>query len=402
MYIHSTSRAFRIYSSTAISTSRRTTPRFSLLPSSSRFKCSYSCSRLSHPHKPLRSSAPTTVLVAIALTTCFITATSVYLIPTAQHFGDSTLLEADGAQTIFTKDRRMTGPNPPGRPGNLTPDQETKLRELWSATMKVFGVSPPDGHDGADDQDAQSHLGVPDKKKKKRHSMFRRHKDDYDDDGASTDQEDKYGQSKEFQQVIATQNPEDLRKAFWSMVKHDHPDGLLLRFLRARKWDVHNALVMLVATMHWRLKDMHVDDDIIKKGEGAALADSTSSNPAAKKEGEDFLAQMRLGKSFLHGTDREGRPMCFVRVRLHRQGEQTESSLERYTVYTIETARLLLAPPVDTAVSVHSISPETSLIIAGNRLRYDGLLNGEYGMSHEDRITKAPLTVSRTTLPLNS
>jgi hypothetical protein len=61
---------------------------------------------------------------------------------------------------------------------------------------------------------------------------------------------------------------------------------------------------------------------------------------------------MRLGKSFLHGLDKAGRPMCFVRVRLHKQGEQNEESLERYTVFVIESARMILAPPVDTAVSI--------------------------------------------------
>ncbi len=181
--------------------------------------------------------------------------------------------------------------------------------------------------------------------------MFRRQKDD-DDDKASADQEgDKYGLSKAYQQVLATQNPENLRKAFWSMVKHDNPDGLLLRFLRARKWDVHNALVMLIATMNWRMQEVHVDDDIMKKGEAHAMKDTSSNDATVRKEAQDFLAQLKLGKSFLHGTDKEGRPMCFVRVRLHRQGEQSETSLERYTVYTIETARLLLATHVDTAVS---------------------------------------------------
>lgn len=45
--------------------------------------------------------------------------------------------------------------------------------------------------------------------------------------------------------------------------------------------------------------------------------------------------------------------MCFVRARLHKQGEQTEESLERYTVFIIESARMLLEPPVDTAVRTH-------------------------------------------------
>jgi CRAL/TRIO domain len=35
---------------------------------------------------------------------------------------------------------------------------------------------------------------------------------------------------------------------------------------------------------------------------------------------------------------------------LHKQGEQSERAMERYTVFVIETARLVLRPPVETAV----------------------------------------------------
>lgn len=263
----------------------------------------------------------------------------------------------------------MAGVSLPGRPGNLTPEQEVKLQEMWTATLKVFGVPGLDsglngdaasttGSGSLEQAEKRSRAGTggSEKKSRKRVSLFsRKHHDDTEDKDASGDSamdgDDKYGQTKEFHKVLASQSPTDLRAWFWSMVKHDNPDGLLLRFLRARKWNVQNALIMLISTMHWRGEEMHVDDDIMRSGEGGAVEDSNSSNAAVKKEGNDFLTQTRLGKSFLHGTDKEGRPMCFVNVRLHKQGEQSESSLERYTVFTIETARLLLASNVDTAVS---------------------------------------------------
>jgi len=258
----------------------------------------------------------------------------------------------------------------PGRPGNLTAEQEAKLQELWKATLKVFGVpvlgaeadkGSPNGSERGESQDGISGITSttsPEKKKKKRISLFSRKKHDKEDleesvNGApasTADSDDKYGQTKLFHEALANQTPEELRKTFWSMVKHDHPDGLLLRFLRARKWDVEKALIMMISTMHWRSKEVDVDGDIVWNGEAAALKDSISADAALKREGTDFLAQLRLGKSFLHGTDKEGRPICFVRVRLHRQGEQTEASLERFTILMLETARLLLSPPVDTAV----------------------------------------------------
>jgi hypothetical protein len=275
----------------------------------------------------------------------------------------------------------MPGNMPPGRPGTLTPEQEVKLRELWAATMKVFGVyeapqaAEPNGSDAPPTpvpETAPEKEGKKEKKKSRLNVFKRKDKGDKAGDsdsapasGTSTptdisglsiaDEDDKHGQTKDFKAAIANSKPEDLRNTFWSMVKHDHPDGLLLRFLRARKWDVEKALVMMISTMHWRAEDMHVDDDIVWNGELAALRQSKSDDPKVKKEGEDFLSALRMGKSFLHGLDKEGRPMCMVRVRLHKQGEQSEESIERFTVYTIETARMFLRPPVDTAVSDSSL-----------------------------------------------
>ena len=271
-------------------------------------------------------------------------------------------VETPGKKTNISADsdyqQEMVGTIQPGRPGNLTPEQEVKLQELWTATFKVFGVPELDGVNGADESsDQRSRMDTLGSEKKKKRGLFgRKHKDSETANGQPKDpvdgMNDKHGQIKEYQQVLENMAPEDLRLAFWSMVKHDHPDGLLLRFLRARKWDVPNALVMMIATMHWRLQEMHVDDDIVKKGEAGAVADGASSDKKVKKDGDDFMTQLRMGKSFLHGTDREGRPMCVVRVRLHKQGEQSEASLERFTVYFIETTRLMLARGVDTAVSI--------------------------------------------------
>jgi hypothetical protein len=270
----------------------------------------------------------------------------------------------------------VMAPNtPPGRPGTLTPEEEKKLRDLWAMTMKVFGVDASvEEVNGSDTAAAASASEIGSEKdgkkdkKKSRLNVFRRHKDDKSGDAKSTTssgtatpsdisslsisaEDDKFGQTAEFKAAIANTPPEELRRAFWSMVKHDHPDALLLRFLRARKWDVEKALIMMISTMHWRLDEMHVDDDIVKNGELKAMEDTKVTDAKTKKNAEDFLTQLRMGKSFLHGLDNEGRPMCFVRARLHKAGEQTEESLEKFTVYTIETARMLLRPPIDTAVS---------------------------------------------------
>jgi hypothetical protein len=255
----------------------------------------------------------------------------------------------------------------PGRPGNLTPDQEEKLRQLWQMIFQVCAVWPTEngsGSAGAAEPLAEKAESLKAEKTKKKRSIFsRKGKKDGESDAATPvsvggnivqlreGEDDKYGQTKHFYETLANQSPESIRDTIWSMLKHDHPDALVLRFLRARKWDVEKALVMLISTMNWRAQEMHVDDDIMKNGEGGA-AELENGSDAIARISRDFLAQIRMGKSFLHGVDKNGRPICVVRVRLHRQGEQVEESLERYTVYIIETCRMLLQPPVDTAVSV--------------------------------------------------
>lgn len=247
----------------------------------------------------------------------------------------------------------------PGTIGNLTPEQEVKLKEFWVLALNVFGLTLEDLEVPA--QPPSDVAAAQDKKKAKgsRWSIWGKVQDD-DTKSTSSDaasgsiaaDDDKYGQSKEYKQALEDMKPEEIRTAFWNMVKSDHPDSLLLRFLRARKWDTKKALAMLIATMRWRMQDMDVDGDIMRNGEAGAVKQSQSSDAKEKKKGDDFLTQMRLGKSFLHGVDRDGRPICVVRVRLHKAGDQDNEALERFTVYTIETARLLLAPPVETAVCI--------------------------------------------------
>ncbi|CZT00853.1 related to CSR1-phosphatidylinositol transfer protein [Rhynchosporium agropyri] len=252
---------------------------------------------------------------------------------------------------------KMTGEALAGRPGTLTAEQEESLKQFWVAVLQVFGLLEKDVSDIISET-GRARSDTTDSKtpKKKRLSMFRKKDDENSPSTKANPEDDKYGQTKEFHDALANMSPESLRATFWSMVKHDHPDALLLRFLRARKWDVEKALVMMVSTMRWRSSEVHVDDDIMKNGELGSLEDANGSDPVKKKLGHDFLAQMRLGKSFLHGMDKDGRPMCFVRVRLHKQGEQSEESLERYTIFVIESARMILSPPVDTACIVFDMT----------------------------------------------
>lgn len=188
-----------------------------------------------------------------------------------------------------------TIPIAPGRPETLTGEEEAKLKEFWVVVLKVFGVANANeeavtGGTGRDDktvqqvaEDLSATTISEDPKKKKEESrkskigslLYRSKKEKEQQPTpapataalasnpatvvAKIDEgDDKHGQAKDFKAALATQTPAELREAFWSMVKSDNPDALLLRFLRARKWDVEKALVMMVATMQWRANEMKV------------------------------------------------------------------------------------------------------------------------------------------------
>lgn len=156
---------------------------------------------------------------------------------------------------------------------------------------------------------------------------------------------------KSMEKVLSQMTPGEMCFAILKMVKQEHPDSLLLRFLRARKWDVGKAFAMTTSNMLWR-REMAVDDDIVPNGELYSLQRSRNEKLSAKekKEGKDFVDQLRTGKSFLHGFDKQGRPVNYVRVKIHKPGAQSEETLERYIVHVIESTRLIVVPPVETGV----------------------------------------------------
>lgn len=253
------------------------------------------------------------------------------------------------------------GPRP-GFLGNLSQDQETKLQQLWRVLLTAAEPRSGDSAPAAGAEDTTSPTETP----HRRLSLLSRTQSNVSEKNSPAAQSayqqrvlatlKEFGiqnsETKAIQKALAAITPTELRQGVLDVLKHDHPDSMLLRFLRARKWDIPKSFAMMMDATVWRVKEMHVDDDVMAKGELHALKQTeNTSNPSEKKAGTDFLSQMRMGKAYVHGTDKLGRPIVVIRVRLHKPGAQSEEALERYIVHVIESVRLTLSPPVETAVS---------------------------------------------------
>ncbi|KAJ2777315.1 hypothetical protein H4R18_005216 [Coemansia javaensis] len=119
-----------------------------------------------------------------------------------------------------------------------------------------------------------------------------------------------------------------VREAFWAATLCDHPDVLVLRFLRARKWKVDDALQMLLACLRWR-----VDEEI----------------DWLNWHGESALnyALLQRGIGALRKTDRLGQPVLHIPVRLNDPSAQPREQIIDYTIYLMEVARIHLRPPAE-------------------------------------------------------
>ncbi|KAI9500315.1 CRAL-TRIO domain-containing protein [Coemansia spiralis] len=119
-----------------------------------------------------------------------------------------------------------------------------------------------------------------------------------------------------------------LRQAFWAAVREDHPDVLVLRFLRARKWDLDKAYRMAVAAVKWRVQERV--EEIIWYGDWANDA-----------------SLMWKGVSYAHGKDKLGHPIVWSGSYLHHQKDQSYPQLKRYLIWMMESLRQLLSPPIE-------------------------------------------------------
>ncbi|OLY85123.1 CRAL-TRIO domain-containing protein [Smittium mucronatum] len=127
----------------------------------------------------------------------------------------------------------------------------------------------------------------------------------------------------------------------WEAFREDIPDTLALKFLRARKWNVDDALDMILSTLKWRYANKI--DEIIFYGE--------SLNDASI---------MYKGTAFVRGVDKLGHPIVWAPITKHFQKDQDFSQSRRYIITFMESVRQLLQYPKERICLVIDLSDQSN------------------------------------------
>ena len=121
--------------------------------------------------------------------------------------------------------------------------------------------------------------------------------------------------------------------ALFRSIGYDNPDVLILRWLRARKWDVNAAVQQLIDTIKWR-QEWNVDKLL------------------ANGENELFLEEILTGKSYYMGYDKMGRPINYIHVKDHLKDQFPVEATEKFGILSVETGRKLLERSIETGTVI--------------------------------------------------
>jgi len=113
-------------------------------------------------------------------------------------------------------------------------------------------------------------------------------------------------------------------------------DPIILRFLRARKFDLNASYEMLINMLKFRVEFQQIGVDAL--------------NPYMCDN------ELKVGKGYYHKHDKEGRPVCYVRARLHDPAMTDVLENQRYTVLMMEYGKTLLRPPGETVTIVFDMT----------------------------------------------
>ncbi|KAJ2804942.1 phosphatidylinositol transfer protein csr1 [Coemansia guatemalensis] len=138
-----------------------------------------------------------------------------------------------------------------------------------------------------------------------------------------------------FKPLFGEQNDSrTFRAAFWQAATQiGDADSWVLRFLRARKWDVQQAMEMIRSTLKWRTGQ--AIDEVVYFGESQL-----------------HYHTMDTGLAFACTHDRLNNPVYVVRVRVNIARNRNIQAIKRFLCWQIETSQLLSVGAADGRVTI--------------------------------------------------
>lgn len=201
----------------------------------------------------------------------------------------------------------------PGHLNNLSEEQHHKLLELWSLVIDFLSSDSLHRSDEATST-------------KQNRDLVKTLQESNQTTSSLSSQE---------RSEIMDRHP--LSGEFWIQFGTDHPDVLLLRFLRARKWHVPDAFSMFYEACKWRSR--YGVRKILQQGDMGLKREILES-----------------GKGFFWGLDKHRRQVIYLVSRFHNRNAQTLEETCRYTVYQMEVGRRLFQVGSETTTIIFDMS----------------------------------------------
>ncbi|UZJ55538.1 hypothetical protein CBS101457_004858 [Exobasidium rhododendri] len=234
-------------------------------------------------------------------------------------------------------------PLPEGYLNNLDDEHWTKLYKMWDTFFAVCDRAKGSKKQkesagfsedwGVDTEAAKKSGGISGASKLLRSSGIEKEDDAKAAAQARTEEAN-------MEDLLSTYGPEALRNTFWGMCKRDNPDITMLRFLRARKWNVEHTTSMLASTLKWRL-DTNLDA-LLENGD-------LENGKQIPKYVENFEEN---GKIFTLGTSSQNQPVMYIQFAKHIMWAQPSATTKKFILAHLELIRLLVVPPNDKVILI--------------------------------------------------
>jgi hypothetical protein len=127
---------------------------------------------------------------------------------------------------------------------------------------------------------------------------------------------------------IARISPGNWQKLLINTMKHDIVDNLFLKFIRARKWELDDALKMITDSMLWR--DENGVNEWIMESDGPSYLNGTNKGLI-----KNFCAE----KSWIIGEDIDRNPIFWFVTKRHFGADAPADENRRYAVLCMEWCR---------------------------------------------------------------